>query len=57
MSLGWLGPLVVGLVYSQRGPTATVVLMTGWAFALAVATSLAPALRHGPPRLVGTPGA
>jgi MFS family permease len=53
MSLGWLGPLTVGLVYSQMGPTATIALLIGWAFALAVATSLAPALRHGPPKLVG----
>jgi hypothetical protein len=37
------------------GATPTIVLLIGWAFALAVATSLAPALRHGPPRLVGEP--
>ncbi len=55
MSLGWLGPLMVGFVFSQGGPTATILLLIGWAFALAIATSLAPALRHDPSKLAVEP--
>jgi predicted MFS family arabinose efflux permease len=51
MSLGWLGPLGVGFAFQHVGAEATVVLLAGWALMLAAATTLAPALRHGPPGL------
>ncbi len=49
MSLAWVGPLVVGLAFEHAGPTATVLIVGGWATALAMITTLAPALRT-PPR-------
>lgn len=55
MSLGWLGPLVVGLVYQQGGADATVALVVGWALVLAAATSVAPGLHHGPPVVGSAP--
>ncbi len=48
MSLGWLGPLAVGLAFERAGATATVLIVGGWASALATATTLAPALRDAP---------
>lgn len=48
MSLGWLGPLAVGLAFEHAGPTATVLLIVGWALALALAVTSAPALRTPP---------
>jgi predicted MFS family arabinose efflux permease len=48
MSLGWLGPLAIGVVFGAAGPTATVLLMLGWALGLALATTLARSLRDGP---------
>jgi MFS family permease len=48
MSIGWLGPLVVGLVFSAAGPTATVLLAFGWALVLALVTTFVPSLREGP---------
>jgi MFS family permease len=49
MSLGWLGPLVVGFAFQHAGAQATIMLLAGWALALAAATTLTPALRQGPP--------
>lgn len=51
MSLAWAGPLAVGIAFQQAGANATVALVTGWAFLLAAATTLTPALYHGPPSL------
>ena len=51
MSLGWLGPLAVGVVFQRAGADATVLVMVGWALLLAAATTLAPGLREGPPAL------
>jgi predicted MFS family arabinose efflux permease len=48
MSLGWLGPLAIGLVFAAAGPTAAVMLAFGWALALAVLTTFVPSLRGGP---------
>jgi predicted MFS family arabinose efflux permease len=48
MSLAWLGPLAVGVAFQHAGPTATVLLAGGWALALAVAATAAPALRVDP---------
>jgi predicted MFS family arabinose efflux permease len=55
MSLAWLGPLLVGLVFQQAGPSATVLAVTGWAALLAVVTTAVPALRAGPPVRAGAP--
>lgn len=48
MSLAWLGPLAVGVAFQHAGPTATVLIVGCWATALALATTLAPALRDPP---------
>jgi predicted MFS family arabinose efflux permease len=48
MSLAWLGPLAVGVAFQHAGPTATVLLAGGWALALAVVATAAPALRRDP---------
>jgi MFS family permease len=48
MSLGWLGPLAVGIVFEAAGPTSTVLLAFGWALALALVTTFVPSLREGP---------
>jgi predicted MFS family arabinose efflux permease len=49
MSLGWLGPLLVGVVFQRAGAAVTVGLMAAWALALSSVTTLTPALRDGPP--------
>lgn len=47
MSLAWLGPLAVGLLFQQAGPTGTILGAAGWTLALALAATLAPSiLRH-----------
>ncbi len=50
-SVAWLGPLVVGVVFQQAGANATIALVMAWALSLAAATTLTPALQHGPPSL------
>jgi predicted MFS family arabinose efflux permease len=47
MSLGWLGPLVVGFAFQHAGPTSTVLIVAGWSLALALIATSAPALRRG----------
>jgi predicted MFS family arabinose efflux permease len=49
MSLAWLGPLAVGFTFQNAGPTATVIVVAGWTLVLAVAATIAPAFRAGPP--------
>jgi len=49
-SAGWLGPLAVGLLLQDAGETATILVLTGWALALALAATGSRAFRH-PPRL------
>lgn len=49
MSLAWLGPLAVGVLYARAGATATVAVLAGWAGLLAVVVSVAPGVREGPP--------
>jgi hypothetical protein len=49
MSLTWLGPLVVGVVFDHAGASVTLAILTGWALLLALITSLAPPIRRGPP--------
>ena len=48
MSIGWLGPLAVGLVFGAAGPTTTVLVVFGWALGLAIATTFVRSLRGGP---------
>jgi predicted MFS family arabinose efflux permease len=55
MSLGWLGPLAVGVVFQRVGANATVLMMVGWALLLAAATTFAPGLHSGPPALSAAP--
>jgi MFS family permease len=47
---GWLGPLVVGLLLQGAGESATIVVLTGWALALALIATGSRAFRH-PPRV------
>lgn len=47
-SAGWLGPLAVGLLFENAGPTATIVVLTGWALGLVAAASASRAVRTPP---------
>jgi predicted MFS family arabinose efflux permease len=49
MSLAWLGPLAVGFAFQNVGPSTTVIIVGAWTLGLAVAATIAPALRAGPP--------
>lgn len=49
-SAGWLGPVVVGFLLQGAGESATILVLTGWALALALAASGSRTLRE-PPRL------
>jgi hypothetical protein len=53
-SAGWAGPLAVGLLIQSAGPTATVLVLTGWALILAAVATGARAFRH-PPTLTPVP--
>ncbi len=48
MSLGWLGPLVVGISFGHAGATTTILIVAAWTLMPAVIAALAPALRDGP---------
>lgn len=54
MSLAWVGPLGVGLLFEHAGATATVLVMAGWTLGLAAATTLAPSIRHHVPVVPAT---
>ena len=47
-SAGWLGPLAVGFLVENAGPTATILALTGWALLLAVGASASREFRHPP---------
>jgi predicted MFS family arabinose efflux permease len=49
MALVWLGPLAVGVLFDRLGASGTTLAVTGWALALALAASFAPAIRHHAP--------
>jgi MFS family permease len=49
-SAGWLGPLLVGFLLESAGESATILVLTGWALALALLATGSRALRD-PPRL------
>jgi MFS family permease len=51
MSFGWLGPLAVGLCFQHAGPTATILVLAGWALLPASIAAFAPALREDPRHL------
>jgi predicted MFS family arabinose efflux permease len=48
MSLGWLGPLAVGAIFEQTGPTTTVCVVAAWTLLLAITALAAPSLRDVP---------
>ncbi len=48
-SLGWLGPLAVGAVFSAGGPTAAILMVTAWALVVVIGISLSASLRDPPP--------
>lgn len=47
-SVGWVGPLLAGVMIDAFGATATIAAISGWALLLAVIASIAPALRRAP---------
>jgi hypothetical protein len=49
MSFAWAGPLAAGLLFQRAGVTATILSFAALTLVLAVITTLAPALRAGPP--------
>lgn len=55
MSLGWLGPLAVGISFEQAGPTTTILVVAAWGLMPALIASLTPALRDAPPRPLPAP--
>lgn len=54
MSLAWLGPLAVGLLYQRGGATTTILILAGWTLTSVAIATLAPALRGSPPRPLQT---
>lgn len=47
-SIGWIGPVTVGLLFQEAGETTTVLVLTAWTLAVAVAATCSHGLR-GPP--------
>ncbi|MEA2212382.1 MAG: hypothetical protein QOF83_2330 [Solirubrobacteraceae bacterium] len=47
-SLAWIGPLAVGAVFAGFGPSAAVLMVTGWALVVTTGALLSPSLRHPP---------
>lgn len=57
-SIGWTGPLVVGVLFQEAGATVTVLALAAWTLAVAVAATLSSGLRQLPsaPRTAGSAG-
>ena len=51
MSLTWLGPLAVGVLFDRIGASGTTLAVAGWALGLALVATAAPSVRHPPPGL------
>jgi predicted MFS family arabinose efflux permease len=49
MSLAWLGPLAVGVLFQQGGATATILALAAWTTALALGATCTPSIRHHSP--------
>lgn len=47
-SIGWIGPLGIGLLFEHAGETATVLALTGWALAVAAVATASAGLRQIP---------
>jgi predicted MFS family arabinose efflux permease len=52
MSLGWLGPLAIGVCFERGGPTTTILILTAWTLIPAIIATFTRALRGEPPRPV-----
>jgi predicted MFS family arabinose efflux permease len=50
MSLGWLGPIAVGVSFERGGSTTTILILAAWTLIPATIATLTPALRGDPPR-------
>ncbi len=50
MSLGWLGPLAVGVCFEHAGATITILILAGWTLMPASIATLGPSLRRDPPQ-------
>jgi predicted MFS family arabinose efflux permease len=48
MSVAWIGPLVIGVLFQAAGESIAVLVITGWALLVATGGTLAPGLRHLP---------
>jgi MFS family permease len=48
-SLGWAGPLAIGLALQHLSSTASILLLCGWALLAALGASLHPSMRAGAP--------
>jgi hypothetical protein len=44
-SLGWAGPLVIGLALEQLSGSASILLVCGWSLLVALGASLLPGMR------------
>jgi predicted MFS family arabinose efflux permease len=52
MSLGWLGPLAVGVCFEHWGSTTVILILLGWTLIPATIATFTRALRGDPPRPV-----
>jgi predicted MFS family arabinose efflux permease len=52
MSLGWLGPLAVGVCFEHGGSTTTILILAAWSLIPATIATFTRALRGEPPRPV-----
>jgi predicted MFS family arabinose efflux permease len=50
MSLGWLGPLAVGVCFQHTGARTTILILAGWTLIPATIATLGPSLRRNPPQ-------
>jgi hypothetical protein len=49
MSLGWLGPVAVGISFEHGGSTTTILILAGWTLIPAAIATLAPGVRGNLP--------
>lgn len=47
-SIGWIGPLTIGVLFQDVGETTTVLTLAGWTLAIAIAATCSRSLRQAP---------
>jgi predicted MFS family arabinose efflux permease len=50
MSLGWLGPLAIGVCFEHAGASITILILAGWTLIPASIATVGPSLRRNPPQ-------